>query len=64
MRNFSVNESLKAKLLSSEKFQVSAIESFKQLEEKLENHTNRQLRKAIIFKDIPKIQDTYGMDPE
>ena len=50
----SVNKSLEAKLVSSEEFQVSAIESFRQLEEKLEDRTNRQLRQTIVVKGIPE----------
>ena len=41
-------------MLSSEEFQVSAIESFRQLEEKLEDRTNRQLRQTIVVKGIPE----------
>ena len=38
------NKSLEAKVSTSEKFQSSALELFKMLEEKLEDRTNRKLR--------------------
>ena len=50
----SANKSLEAKLTNFEHFQVSAVESFRQLEEKLEDRTNRQLRQTIIVKGLPE----------
>ena len=50
----SANKSLEAKLTSLENFQVSTVESFRQLEEKLEDRTNRQLRQTIIVKGLPE----------
>ena len=58
----SVNKSLEAKLVSSEEFQVSAIESFRQLEEKLEDRTNRQLRQTIVVKGIPEKENEKWTD--
>ena len=46
----SVNKKLEEKLSDSEKFQSTVIESFIQLEEKLEDRTNRQLRQTIVVK--------------
>ena len=50
----SVNKKLEEKLSDSEKFQSTVIESFIQLEEKLEDRTNRQLRQTIVVKGLPE----------
>ena len=58
----SVTESLKARLVTSEKFQAAALESFKQLESKLEDRTNRQLRQTIVVKGLPEKKDETWTD--
>ena len=50
----SVNKKLEEKLSDSEKFHSTVIESFIQLEEKLEDRTNRQLRQTIVVKGLPE----------
>ena len=57
-----VNESLKTRMVTSEKFQTAALESFKQLEGKLEDRTNRQLRQTIVVKGLPEKQDEKWSD--
>ena len=43
------NKTLEAKLTT---FQTITIDSFKQLEEKAEDHTNRQLRQTMVVKGL------------
>ena len=50
----SSNESLEVRVVKMEKFQSAALESFKALEEKLEDRTNLQLRQTIVIKGIPE----------
>ena len=57
-----VNESLKTRMVTSEKFQTAALESFKQLEGKLEDRTNRQLRQTIVVKGLPEKQEEKWSD--
>ena len=52
--HMSVNKKLDEKLSNSEKFHSTVIESFIQLEEKLEDRTNRQLRQTIVVKGLPE----------
>ena len=47
-------KSLETRLVISEKFQNSSLESFKLLEEKLEDRTNRQLRQTVVIKGLPE----------
>ena len=44
---------LEARLVSSEEFQVAVKESFKQLETKVEDRTNRQLKHTIVVNGLP-----------
>ena len=48
------NKKLEEKLTKFDEFQTATIESFKQLEEKVEDRTNRQLRKTIVVKGLPE----------
>ena len=48
------NKELTEKLTKFDKFQSATLESFKQLEEKVEDRTNRQLRKTIVVKGLPE----------
>ena len=48
----SSNKALEEKVAKTEKFQSAVIESFQQLEEKLEDRTNRQLRQTIVVKGL------------
>ena len=48
----STNKGLEAKLSEFYEFRKSTLESFKHLEEKVEVKTNRQLRKAIVVKEL------------
>ena len=56
------NKSLEAKMSTSEKFQSSALESFKMLEEKLEDRTNRQLRQTIVVKGLAEKENEKWSD--
>ena len=47
-------KSLETRLSISEKFQHSSLESFKLLEEKLEDRTNRQLRQTVVINGLPE----------
>ena len=48
------NKGLEAKLSEFDEFRKATLESFKQLEEKVEDRTNRQLRKTIVIKGLPE----------
>ena len=48
------NKKLEEKLTKFDEFQTATLESFKQLEEKVEDRTNRQLRKTIVVKGLPE----------
>ena len=56
------NKSLKARLDSSEEFQAAVKESFKQLETKVEDRTNRQLRQTIVVKGLPEKKNETWTD--
>ena len=56
------NKSLEANVSISEKFQSSALESFKMLEEKLEDPTNRQLHQTIVVKGLPEKENKQWSD--
>ena len=56
------NELLKIRMVTSEKFQTAALESFKQLEGKPEDRTNRQLPQTIVMKGLPEKQDEKWSD--
>ena len=46
------NKELTEKLKKFDEFQSATVESFKQLEEKVEDRTNRQLRNTILVKGL------------
>ena len=48
------NKELGSKVEVLEKFQVDAIKSFKQLEDKVEERTNRQMRQTLVIKGLPE----------
>ena len=50
----SENKTLEARISIVEKFQNKTVESFQQLEAKVENPTNRQLRQTIVIKGLPE----------
>ena len=50
----SVNKKLEEKLSDSEKFHSTVIKSFIQLEENLEDRTNRQLRQTVVVDGLPE----------
>ena len=56
------NKSLEDRISTCEKFQSSALESFKVLEEKLEDRTNRQLRQTIVVKGLPEKENEKWSD--
>ena len=58
----SANKALEARLVSSEEFQDAVKESFKQLETKVEDRTNRQLRQTIVVKGLPEKQNETWTD--
>ena len=58
----STNKSLEARLVSSEEFQEAIKQSFKQLEIKVEDRTNRQLRQTIVVKGLPEKQNETWTD--
>ena len=45
-------------------FQSATLESFKQLEEKVDDRRNRQLRKPIVVKGLPEIPSENGGDTQ
>ena len=50
----SENKTLEARISIVEKFQHKTVESFQQLEAKVEDRTNRQLRQTIVIKGLPE----------
>ena len=50
----SENKTLEARISIVEKFQNKTVESFQQLEAKVEDRTNRQLRQTIVIKGLPE----------
>ena len=58
------NKSLEDRISTCEKFQSSALESFKMLEEKLEDRTNRQLRQTIVVKGLPEKENEKWSDTQ
>ena len=50
----SENKTLEARISIVEKFQSKTVESFQQLETKVEDRTNRQLRQTIVIKGLPE----------
>ena len=56
------NKTLEARLSKTEKFQSDATASFQQLETKLEDRTNRQLRQTIVVKGLPEKKNEKWAD--
>ena len=56
------NKSLEARLVTLEDFQAASKESFKQLETRVEDRTNRQLRQTIVVKGLPEKKNETWTD--